>query len=61
MNEIQFVQKHPLLKFEKHGDLIDLQFLGLNKVFKCTWTEEYGKSIEMEDDMLYYKRRYFQS
>ena len=56
MNDVKFVQKHPRLKFQQHGDLIDLQFLGLDKVFKCTWTEQYGMSVEFEDDVLYYKK-----
>ena len=56
MNDVKFIQKHPQLKFQQHGDLIDLQFLGLDKVFKCTWTEQDGMSVEFEDDVLYYKK-----
>jgi len=56
MNDIQYVQKHPLLKFEQHGDLIDLQFLGLDRIFKCTWTYSFGNSVELEDDILSYKK-----
>lgn len=55
-NNIKYVQKHQLLKFEQHGDLIDLQFLGFDKIFKCTWTNAYGNSVEFSNDILYYKK-----
>jgi dUTP pyrophosphatase len=55
-DEVYFVQKHPLLKFEQHGDLIDLQFLGLDKIMKYTSTSTFGSSIEFEDNVLYYKK-----
>jgi len=53
---IQYVQKHPMLRFEQHGDLIDLQFLGLDKVFKCTWRSTSGNSVQFEDDILSYEK-----
>ena len=55
-DEVYFVQKHPLLKFEQHGDLIDLQFLGLDKMMRYTSTSTFGSSIEFGDGILYYKK-----
>jgi len=51
-DKVQYVKKHPLLKFERHGDLYDLQYLGLDKVFKCTWTNEKGNSCFLDEDSL---------
>jgi dUTP pyrophosphatase len=53
-DEVYFVQKHPLLKFEQYGDLIDLQFLGLDRVFECSYGVAYTPSIYVDDDILYY-------
>lgn len=56
MNDVKFVKRHPLLKFEQHGDLIDLQFLGLDMIFKCTWIGGYGDTVKFEEDVLTYKK-----
>jgi hypothetical protein len=55
LQDVKFVQKHPLLKFEQYGDLTDLQFLGLDKIFKCTWTSAKGNSVQFENDVLHYE------
>lgn len=50
MNKVNYVKKHPLLKFERHGDLIDLQYLGLDKVFKATYRDSSGLSCKLDED-----------
>lgn len=57
MNEVNFVKKHQLLKFEQYGDLIDLQYLGLDKRLRCNWDSQRGMSTRLDDEgTLYFEK-----
>ena len=57
MNKINYVKKHPLQEFQRRGDLIDLQYCGLDKLFRCTWDSERGYSTRLDDNgTLYYEK-----
>ena len=52
---IFFVKKHSDLKFERHGDLYDLQFFGVDKVFVSSNDSVFDYN-ESTDHTIYYKK-----